>query len=210
MRSTSRRSSSVWEGEQVGRWEGRHRAAIVPAVGVALLISAGCARVPNQFREDGPATMTPWDTPTAQDVKVRIAPAEPRYRDWEACTVATESGAIQHEPLYFEDPFVDKGHGRTDETHPQNVYRLGWEDFVATPYCIARYTANWLLLPVSAIVTPPWTVMESDGVLSRQLLGYDHDAAPMTQRVPQSPPAAERKASAEGRAEVRRAAAPAR
>jgi hypothetical protein len=30
--------------------------------------------------------------------------------------------------------------------------------------------------PVSAVVTPPFTLMGSDGVLSRQALGYDHDA----------------------------------
>jgi hypothetical protein len=33
-------------------------------------------------------------------------------------------------------------------------------------------------MPVSLIVTPPWTVMESDGELSEQALGYDHDAQP--------------------------------
>jgi hypothetical protein len=32
------------------------------------------------------------------------------------------------------------------------------------------------MLPVSAVVTPPCMLMESDGQLSRQALGYDHDA----------------------------------
>lgn len=36
-----------------------------------------------------------------------------------------------------------------------------------------------MLLPASAVVTPPWTVMVSDGQISRQLLGYDHDAEPL-------------------------------
>ncbi len=138
----------------------------------------GCAHIPNYYREDGPSTTANWDSPTAADVKARYQPAEPRHREWETKTVALESGAVQHWPLYFEDPFEDKGHGRTDETDPHNVYRLGWEDWVSIPYDISRFTGNWLMLPVSAVVTPPWTVMESDGKLSRQLLGYDHDAAP--------------------------------
>ena len=93
-------------------------------------------------------------------------------------TLTSDSGAVDHLPLYFEDPFEDKGAGRTDETDPHNVYRGGWEDYVALPYCFARFTGNWLMFPVSAIVTTPWTIMESDGRLSRQLLGYDHDAIP--------------------------------
>jgi hypothetical protein len=87
-----------------------------------------------------------------------------------------------HGPLYFEDPFEDKG---TTYEH-----RLGWEDWFAMPYSYARYTLNWLALPVSMIVTPPWTAMESDGRLSKQLLGYDHDAVPQARGVePVEPPA---------------------
>ncbi len=144
---------------------------------VALV--AGCAHVPNQFRETGPAVSADWDSPSAADILARYAPSEPRRRDWPVQTVAARSGAIAHWPLYFEDPFEDKGDGRTDETHARDVHRLGWEDYMAFPYCFARFTANWLMLPVSALVTPPWTVMESDGHLSRQLLGYDHDAVPL-------------------------------
>jgi hypothetical protein len=136
----------------------------------------GCTYVPNQFREDGPAVRAQEDSPTTADVKARYAAAEPRQRGWGGTTVCAESGAVAHLPLYFEDPFEDKGHGRTDETDPHNVYRGGWEDYFAMGYCYARFTGNWLLLPASAIVTTPWTIMESDGKLSRQLLGYDHDA----------------------------------
>ncbi len=145
---------------------------------VAALV-AGCAHIPNHYREEGPSTTMNWDSPTAADVKASHQPAEPRHRSWQTTTVAAESGGVDHWPLYFEDPFVDKGDGRTDETDPHNVYRNGWEDWVAFPYCPARFIGNTLLLPVSAVVTPPWTVMESDGKVSRQFLGYDHDAAPL-------------------------------
>lgn len=154
-------------------------AGLVVLSGLPLSLLSGCAHVPNQFREDGPSVTAHWDSPTVADVRQRFAPAEPRHRECQTTTVAAQSGAVIHWPLYFEDPFEDKGHGRTDETHPHDVYRGGWEDYVALPYCYARFTANWLMLPVSAIVTPPWTPMASDGKLSKQLLGYDHDAAPL-------------------------------
>jgi hypothetical protein len=155
-----------------------------------VILGAGCSPGHDHFREDGPSVTADWDSPTAKDVKARVQPAQASYRNWDVSTTAAENGAVAHGPLYFEDPFEDKGHGRTDETHPLDVYRGGWEDYVAFPYCLARYWLNQLLLPASAVVTPPWTLMESDGRLSRQLLGYDHDALPVTQRVPQPPPAA--------------------
>ena len=159
---------------------------------LVVVLLAGCTYVPNQFREEGPSVTAQWDSPTAADVKARFAAAAQRQRGWTETTVAPGSGAVDHLPLYFEDPFEDKGAGRTDETDPHNVYRGGWEDYVALPYCFARFTGNWLMFPVSAIVTTPWTIMESDGRLSRQLLGYDHDAIPNGHHVfelaPKEPP----------------------
>jgi hypothetical protein len=139
---------------------------------VAMLLLVGCAHVPNQWIEDGPTTAGDGDSPTAKDVYAHYAPAQQRQRDWSSASVSAEPGAVTHWPLYFEDPFVDKGHGRTG----LNKYHIGWEDYVAMPYCYARFTLNWLMLPLSAVVTPPCVLMESDGRLSRQALGYDHDA----------------------------------
>lgn len=164
------------------RSSGLQRLGRRSTAGVVLLtlgLLSGCAHLPNHFREDGPSATATWDSPTVADLRARYQPAPLRERGWPATTVAAENGAVIHWPLYFEDPFEDKGHGRTDATHPHDVYRGGWEDYVALPYSFARFTANWLLLPVSAIVTPPWTLMESDGQLSRQILGYDHDAVPI-------------------------------
>lgn len=152
------------------------------AVATMLLnlgLAAGCHYAVNHYRESGPSTEMSWDSPTAQEIRARMEPAQLAHRDWPQTNVALVSGAVGHYPLYFEDPFVDKGHGRSDASDPHNIYHLGWEDWIAFPYSYARYTANWLLLPVSAIVTPPWMPMESDGELSRQALGYDHDARPM-------------------------------
>jgi hypothetical protein len=164
---------------------------------LAAVFAAGCTYVPNHFQEQGPSATAQWDSPTAADVKARYAAAPLRQRGWTEMTLTADSGAVEHLPLYFEDPFEDKGDGRTDETDPHNVYRGGWEDYVALPYCFARFTGNWLMFPVSAIVTTPWTIMESDGRLSRQLLGYDHDAIPNGHHVFESTPAPHEAAAAE-------------
>jgi hypothetical protein len=170
------------------------RRTAAAALLMAALLLAGCAHLPNQFRETGPAVAAEWDTPTALDVRQRVAQAEPQQRAWAAMPVVLENGAVLHGPLYFEDPFEDRGHGRTEESHPRNVHRLGWEDAVAVPYSLSRFTLNWLLLPASLVVTPPWTPMISDSRLNRQALGYDHDAERLRQyelRVAESGPPAE-------------------
>jgi hypothetical protein len=136
----------------------------------------GCTYVPNQFKEDGPSVFMSWQSPTEVDVRAHYAPAAQEQRGWPETVVAADSGSVPHPPLYFEDPFEDKGDGRTDAKDPHNVYRSGWEDDVALPYCFARFTLNWMLLPASAIVTPPWVVLESDGKVSKQILWRDHDA----------------------------------
>lgn len=154
---------------------------ILIAGSLFIMLLTGCAHVPNYYRETGPSVDMAWDSPTAMDIKERFEPAQIQPRDWTRSTVAPKSGAIHHWPLYFEDPFEDKSHGRTTATHGHNVYHLGWEDWVALPYGLSRFTANWLMLPVSAVVTPPWTVMVSDGEISRQLVFRDHDATPVHQ-----------------------------
>ena len=103
---------------------------------LAVQFTAGCAHVPNQWIEDGPATTEDWESPTAKDLLIKHAPTEPRHRDWAGASVAVESGAVTHWPLYFEDPFEDKGDGREG----LNKYHIGWEDYVAMPYCYARFT----------------------------------------------------------------------
>ncbi len=149
------------------------------AAALASAALCGCAVTPNQFREDGPSVELEWDSPSSADVKGRYALAQQRVREWPAQSATIEDGRVLHLPHWFEDPFVDKGAARTDETHPRNVYRMGWEDFVALPYGPARFYLNMAALPVSMVVSPPWQIQASDGVISRQALGPDHDAAPL-------------------------------
>lgn len=150
--------------------------------GVAAL--SGCGAIHNNFRETGPATTEDWDSPTGLDIATRIQPAELRGRGWKEIAFVGERGTVIHGPTYFEDPFVDKGAGRQDSgagKHPHNKYYIGWEDGVALVYSPARFALNLAGFPVSIVVTPPWTPMESDGEISKQILGRDHDAIPQAQ-----------------------------
>lgn len=161
---------------------------------LAVLAATGCAHVENHYREDGPARLTDWRTPSEIDVRERCEPVAPRVRAWEATHAAPVDGVVTHWPLYLEDPFEDQGSGNSPlDPRPSGVneYRLGWEDWLALPYGHARWTMNWLAFPVSAIVTPPWTLMASDGRLSRQALGFDHDAAPAAGHATPIEPSAE-------------------
>lgn len=136
---------------------------------------AGCAHVPNQFTEGRAVDPSLAQSDTAADVYARFQPAKTPPRNWPQMHMQAESGAVTHWPLYFEDPFEDKGHGREGI----NKYYIGWEDYLALAYGYPRYTLNWIALPASAVVQPPWMAMESDGRLSRQALGMDHDATPL-------------------------------
>lgn len=164
----------------------------------AALLLGGCHALENQFREDGPAARSDWRTPTEIEIREEYAPAPQEQRGWEPLAVAPADGRVTHFPLHFEDPFEDKGPGdplysydlcAPDEVFEANgchygrwyprgrqEYRLGWEDVLAGFYSPARYGLNLVAYPVSLVVTPPWTLMESDGRISRQALGYDHDA----------------------------------
>lgn len=134
----------------------------------AVLVTIGCGRVHNHFAADSPAELHPNASPTSQRIRAERQPSAQRERGWELVSVEPVTSDVIHGPLYFENPLVDKGASYEN--------RLGWEDFVAPPYDIARFTLNWMASPVSAIVTPPWQPMASDGKLSEQMLGLDHDA----------------------------------
>lgn len=143
------------------------------AAAAAAVWLCGCHKIENQFAEDGPSSHVELDSATVRDLRAQGDADHPqRERHWEKSRFALRDGVVWHGPLYFQDPFEDKGAGHEER-------RMGWEDFVAAPYGFSRFTLNWLGSPVSMIVNPPWQTTESDGELSCQLLGYDHDPAPV-------------------------------
>ena len=141
----------------------------------------GCAPKNNPFVEDGPSAEMVWNSATAADVYDRLEPSESRQRHWPRHTLIAADGRVTHDPLYMENPFVDNGTYRTDAdplgmtAGGRSKYYTGWTDLGAGLYALPRYWANLIAFPISAAVTPPWQVQESDGYVSRQKLGYDHD-----------------------------------
>jgi hypothetical protein len=87
-------------------------------------------------------------------------------------TLCAKDGSVIHGPLYFEDPFEEKG-GEDG--------RFAWtgEDYLWMVYWRGRFMVNLFAFPVSAALSPPWQAMVSDGYLSDRSLGAFHDAAPL-------------------------------
>lgn len=144
------------------------RALARAVMGTSVIFATGCHLMVNPFRDEfaGQQAMT-----TASVEGARAAETTPtvRQREYALLELRPEEMGVTHGPLYFEDPFEDKG--SVDG-------RFAWtgEDYLQMFYWRGRFLLNTVFFPVSAVVTPPWTVMESDGRLSRQALGYDHDA----------------------------------
>ncbi len=91
------------------------------------------------------------------------------HRDSDALVRRCVDGSVLHGPLYFEDPFEDAGSddGQFAWTAEDSLFWLAWP---------GRFLLNGSFLPFSAITTPPWYVMVSDGHLSQQIPGKIHDA----------------------------------
>ena len=96
MRSTTTSKSSVGRAFALScPLGGATPAAWVSRAGFALSLlgvgAAGCAYVPNYFKEDGPATTMSWDSPSAADVKARYQPTPVTARSGEPRTLAPVS-----------------------------------------------------------------------------------------------------------------------
>jgi hypothetical protein len=134
-------------------------------VAVAMIAAIGCQKPPgvNPFVDDAlpPAT---WSTPSADAVLATDVEPAHRQRKFVQSEAPSVAGEVPHYPLWWEDPFEDKGDG--DAT-----FAWTWADYVAFPYAPARFLLNTVAWPVSAVVTPPFAPMVSDGIVRN-----DHDA----------------------------------
>ncbi len=151
---------------------------------VALLLT-GCAHAINPFADEA---ATEEEMKTHSEELARSAEVSPivRRREWPQQKATYPKGDVVHWPLWFEDPFEDKG---------SEDGRFAWtvEDYVALPYSFARLLLNTMGCPVSMCMVPPGTPMVSDGYLSRQALGMDHDARPLGK--PDTPPSPDEEAT---------------
>jgi hypothetical protein len=137
-----------------------HRALIVATVcTIALIGAGGCSLLVNPFQDElFPPVVV--ETPSSRAVREAGREPEQMQRAWVEFEVATKRGAVTHAPLYFEDATEE---GSLDDG------RYAWKlcDYVQMFYWRGRFLVNLAALPISFISTPPWQVMESDGVPSR-------------------------------------------
>ena len=131
----------------------------------AMIAAIGCQKPPgvNPFVDDA-LPPTTWSTPSADVVLATDVEPAHRQRDFAQSTAPSVAGEVPHYPLWWEDPFEDKGDGNT-------TFAWTLADAVAFPYSPARFLLNTVAWPVSAVVTPPFTPMVSDGVVRNK-----HDA----------------------------------
>lgn len=166
----------------LSKFEARITGTIPVVLALAMTACAGCAHLNNPWADSSAAIDGDLTTPSTEGYSGPSEFAVSLRRTSEPCEVVYANGSVTHWPLWFEDPFEDKGNrdrppASGDENEPDNVFVVNWVDYLHMAYGPARLLpVNIALWPASAVVTPPGTLMESDGVLSKGLLGYDHDA----------------------------------
>jgi len=146
----------------------RRAASISLAMGVAFF-SAGCQLAVNPFKDE---LVDQRNITTASVDGIRATEREytPRHATGASWEIRPEDGTVAHYPLYFEDPYESSG-------SEDGKFAWTWEDYWQILYWRGRFAVNFLILPVTAVMTPPWTVMASDGYLSPRAFGEKHDAA---------------------------------
>jgi len=139
---------------------------------------AGCQHVINPFVDNTipadditTATAKTIERPEKETEPKKAAATQALRADWPELTARGNRGTVTHWPLWYEDPLEDVGvyDGRFVWT---------WQDYVAWPYSTGRWIINALALPVSAVVTPPFTILYSDGIISDQKWWMKRDAQP--------------------------------
>ncbi len=137
---------------------------------LAMTLLGGCQLIANPFVDElvGAPAVT---TPSADGVRASGKPLHLPQPIGEVKQVAAKDGTVTHLPLFFEDASEESG---------SEDGKFAWtiEDYFQMTTWRGRFALNFVLFPISAVVTPPWMAMESDGAASRRILWADHDAAP--------------------------------
>ncbi len=139
----------------------------VSSIGLAtVLLLSGCELATNAYIDpiDNQQRISTASVDAALEIEASPAP---RSRSYTSLRLESFDNGVTHGPLYFEDPY-ESLEGDDD---------LAWsgQDHFASIACPVRYAANLALTPLTAIVTPPWLVMESDGAPSKRCI-ETHDA----------------------------------
>lgn len=148
------------------------KATLLGCAGLAFL--SGCSLTVNPFRDEY-AHRPSVTTPSVVAVMAADVPTSVQERHGVEKHRSPIDGSVTHGPLYFEDPTEERG---SEDGH------FAWtgEDYVWMAYWRARFMANLIAWPVSAVVNPPWQVMVSDGQRSCCGRGRQFDAVPCCER----------------------------
>ena len=142
--------------------------SVVVACLAAAVLTGGCHMMVDPFADElaGQNAVT-----TASLEGIRASGATPIVHaiDGDAFEVFTKDGSISHGPLYFEDSYA--GDGSEDG-------QFAWtgQDYLHIPVEWGRSILNAVFFPISALDTPPWKAMVSDGYPSRCVWGTHYDA----------------------------------
>ncbi len=150
------------------------RTAQVVAVIILIGLVTGCAQWSNPWRDDLPAAETAT-TASVQIARAVSAEGTRPDRGFVQMTIAPTSGAVTHGPLYWPDPYEDRG---SDD----GQFCWTGEDYWAAYYGIGCNMVNTVLVPLRIAVTNPGTVMVSDGFSERQSLGQYRDPQRLSKR----------------------------
>lgn len=124
---------------------------------VAACVVAGCNQPPavNPWSDDSIPRSTYGTASSATVAEANKAPAI-RVREIPATAAPVARMDVPHYPLWWEDPFEDQGDNN-------NEFAWTWQDYLHMPYGLGRFILNTVGTPASAVVTPPWVSMVSDG-----------------------------------------------
>ena len=125
---------------------------------LGLMLCSGCSHLVNPFC-DAYAHRAPVTTPSVDAVLAADVPPSIQDRRGVPKLRCAADGSVTHTPLYFEDPSEEYG---SEDGH----FMWTGEDYLWIASWRARYLANLVAWPVSAVETPPGTMMVSDGRLS--------------------------------------------
>lgn len=148
---------------------------------LAAGLAAGCAHVNDPFKDSSLYIDAEMNTASAEGYRAAPEFRTVVLRESPHNEVRYENGTVTHWPLWFEDPFEDKGNGVTDESDrdaPDNEFAWNGADYLHILYGPGRFILNAAAWPVSVVVRHPGMLMESDGRISKGIWWYDHDAQP--------------------------------
>jgi hypothetical protein len=153
--------------------------------------ASGASQINNPWKDSSVAINSDMQTPSAEAYSKggRAELQIDHARTWAPGIVMYHNGAVTHWPLWFEDPLEYYGNAYptpADRDAPDNVFAWNWIDYFDLAYGPSREYLNIIGWPVSAIVSPPGTLMASDGRIEKSWQGYafDERRAPVTAEPP--------------------------